>query len=90
DFGGLLGVMQQNTGTFAQVPAGIAFYKPLVSTMQANVDNYRQVDSLPNFRLFTWFFVVPGVFLLLLAGYGLYGDRLPVVFHHHHPRPTPA
>jgi len=37
----------------------LADYKPLVDTMQANVSNYQQVDSLPNFRLFTWFFEVP-------------------------------
>jgi len=56
---------------FAKVPAGLAFYKPFVDTMQANVANYAKVDSLPSFRLFTWFFVVPGALLVLLAGYGL-------------------
>ena len=88
DFGGLLGTMQQNVGIFSQVPAGLAHYKPLVTTMQANVDNYRQVNSLPDFRLFTVFFVVPGVLLILLAGYGLYGQQLRgrIAFHHHaHP-----
>jgi len=89
DFGGLLGTMQGNVGVFSQVPAGLAFYGPLVTTMQANVDNYRQVDSLPDFRLFTWFFIVPGVLLMLLAGYGLFGERLGIAVHHH-PRPTPA
>ena len=44
--------------------------------MQANVDNYRQVNSLPDFRLFTVFFVLPGVLLILLAGYGLFGSSL--------------
>jgi hypothetical protein len=91
DFGGLLGTMEQNVGVFSQVPAGLAHYKPLVTTMQANVDNFNQVNSLPDFRLFTWFFVVPGVLLLLLAGFGLYGDRIGFAFHiHNHPRPTPA
>ena len=42
--------------------------------MQANVDNYKQVNSLPDFRLFTVFFVVPGVLLVLLAGIGLFGN----------------
>lgn len=63
---------------FEKVPAGLTFYKPLVDTMQANVTNYGKVDSLPSFRLFTWFFVVPGALLILLAGYGLiigYRDR---------------
>jgi hypothetical protein len=91
DFSGLLGTMQQNVDVFSQVPGGLAHYKPLVRTMQANVDNYRQVNSLPDFRLFTWFFVVPGALLVLLAGYGLFGNpfgrRMSI---HHHPRPTAA
>ncbi len=91
DFGGLMGLMQQNVGIFGQVPAGLAHYEPLVTTMQANVDNYEQVNSLPDFRLFTVFFVVPGALLILLAGYGLFGSALPsrLVFHHH-ARPTHA
>ncbi len=91
DFGGLLGTMQQNVGIFSQVPAGLAHYQPLVTTMQANVDNYRQVNSLPDFRLFTVFFVLPGAFLVLLAGAGLFGGRLATrISFHHQARPTPA
>ena len=91
DFNGLLGTMQQNTGIFAQVPAGLKHYQPLVTTMQANVDNYKQVNSLPDFRLFTIFFVVPGALLVLLAGAGLFGGRLATrISFHHHTRPTPA
>lgn len=73
DFNGLLGVMSQNVGIFSQVPAGLAHYKPLVTTMQANVDNYKQVNSLPSFNLFSWFFIIPGVLLILLSGWGLFG-----------------
>lgn len=91
DFGGLLGVMGQNVGVFSRVPAGLVHYKPLVRTMQANVTNYKQVNSLPDFRLFTWFFVVPGALLVLLAGYGLFGTSLGRrVSAHHHARPTAA
>lgn len=90
DFNLLLGTMQQNVAIFAQVPAGLRHYQPLVTTMQANVTNFEQVNSLPDFRLFTWFFVVPGVLLVLLAGYGLYGERLRTISFHHHARPTPA
>jgi len=91
DFGGLLGTMQQNVGIFSQVPAGLAHYDPLVTTMQANVNNYEQVSSLPDFRLFTVFFVVPGVLLILLAGAGLFGGRLPTrIAFHHRARPTHA
>lgn len=89
DFGGLLGTMQQNVGTFSRVPAGLAHYQPLVRTMQANVDNYDQVNSLPDFRLFTWFFVVPGVLLVLLAAVGLWGRALELRVHHG-ARPTHA
>jgi hypothetical protein len=91
DFGGLLGTMQGNVAVFSQVPAGLAHYKPLVRTMQTNVDNYKQVNSLPDFRLFTVFFVVPGVLLVLLAGYGLFGRTLLRGFSfHQRARPTPA
>jgi hypothetical protein len=91
DFNGLLGTMQKNVGIFSQVPAGLRHYQPLVTTMQGNVDNYRQVNSLPDFRLFTFFFIVPGVLLMLLAGFGLYGERLSEKAHFHHgARPTPA
>jgi hypothetical protein len=91
DFGGMIGTMNDNVEIFAAVPAGLAHYKPLVTTMQANVDNFQQVNSLPDFRLFTAFFVVPGMLLILLAGYGLYGPALAARMHiHHHARPTPA
>jgi len=71
NFSGLLGLMSQNQATFEQVPAGLAFYKPVVNTMQANVGNYQQVSSLPSFRLFTWFFVVPGALLVIFALFAL-------------------
>jgi hypothetical protein len=92
DFALLIGAMQQNTGIFAQVPSGLKHYQPLVTTMQANVDNYAQVNSLPDFRLFSAFFIVPGALLVLLAGVGLFGGRFAATFgvHHHGPRPTPA
>jgi hypothetical protein len=91
DFGGLLGTMQQNTGIFSQVPAGLDHYQPLVTTMQANVDNYEQVSSLPDFRLFAVFFIVPGVLLILLAGVGLFDGRLSTrIAFHNRARPTHA
>ena len=87
-FGQMLKQVQVSPTVFGQVPAGLVHYKPLVTTMQANVDNYRQVDSLPNFRLFTWFFVIPGLLVMLLSLFGLYGDRIHLQVHHR--RPTPA
>src|SRR6266516_4426766 len=89
NFGGLLGTMQQNVGVFSQVPAGLTHYKPLVATMQANVDNYKQVNSLPDFRLFTWFFIVPGALLVLLAGLGLFGRPITAQLPFHGARPHP-
>jgi hypothetical protein len=58
---------------FEKVPPGLAFYKPLVTTMQSNVSNYAKVDSLPNFNLFTYFFVVPGALFVILAAIALVG-----------------
>jgi hypothetical protein len=57
---------------FKNVPPGLAWYKPLVTTMHAQVSNYASVDSLPNFNLFTWFFIVPGILLVLLASIALF------------------
>jgi hypothetical protein len=90
DFNGLISTMQANEDIFAQVPAGLAHYEPLVSTMQANVDNYRDVNSLPSFRLFAWFFVIPGVLLILIAGYGLWTGRAEATKAAHGARPIHA
>ena len=82
DFDGLLGLMDANVPIFEQVPAGLDHYEPLVTTMQAERENYDKVSSLPDFRLFTWFFVVPGIALIALALTGLFvrGSRKePVV-----------
>ncbi len=89
DFGTLLGVMSDNVAIFQQVPAGLEHYKPLVTTMQANVDTYKSVNSLPDFRWFMWFFVIPGVLLLLLSGWGLFfaGQHRFAGIHLHHSPP---
>lgn len=89
DFGGLLGVMSNNVEIFQQVPAGLEHYEPLVTTMQGNVDNYNQANSLPNFRLFTWFFAVPGLLLVGLSGWGLFfgGQHRLAFLHRHHRTP---
>ena len=87
DFANLIGMMAANTKIFSQVPAGLAHYQPLVTTMQGNVQDYQSVDSLPNFNLFTWFFVIPGALLALLAGYGLWHEH-EVSLHRAHPTPA--
>jgi|SRR5437016_4040028 len=83
----LMPMLQPVMPIFAKVPAGLAWYKPLVTTMQGNVADYASVDSLPNFRLFTWFFVIPGVLLMLLAGWGLWQEH-EVSVHRAHPTPA--
>jgi hypothetical protein len=65
-----LGSFPRLLPVLANVPPGLDTYTPLLTTMQDNVGNYAPVDSLPNMNLFTWFFVVPGVMLVLTAANG--------------------
>ena len=74
DFGGLLGVMSANVAIFQQVPAGLDHYKPLVTTMQRNTGTYASVDALPRMGLFPWFFIVPGILIILGSGLLFVGD----------------
>ena len=51
---------------------------PMIGTMSDNVTNFEAVDALPDFPLFPWFFVIPGVLLVglaLVAGTGLTPDE---------------
>ncbi len=77
DFSGLMGMMAANVDTFERVPPGLDWYLPLVRTMQANVDNYASIDAMPRMSLFPWFFVVPGILIVLAAAYLLVGDVRP-------------
>jgi hypothetical protein len=85
----LMPMLQPVIPVFRQVPAGLAWYKPLVTTMQANVSDYKSVNALPSFRLFTWFFVIPGALLMLIGGFGLWETRVEQI-HLHRAHPTPA
>ena len=86
DFGELLGLMEANVAIFEQVPAGLEHYEPLVTTMEEQRVNYDKVSSLPDFTLFTWFFVIAGAFLVILALTGLFvgceTDGAPVSDQH--------
>ena len=73
----MLQSLPQAQKIFNQVPPGLAHYKPLVTTMNANVDNYAAVDSMPNMGLFAWFFIVPGMLIVLFDLYLLVGDYRP-------------
>jgi hypothetical protein len=76
---------------FKNVPGGLNHYLPLVTTMNGNVGNYAKIDALPNFNLFTWFFVVPGALLLLISLWGLGAWSWVTAPTHRHPhRPVAA
>lgn len=75
DFGNLIGLMEQNVQTFERVPPGLDHYKPLVTTMQRNTGTYASVDALPRMGLFPWFFIVPGILIILGSGLLFVGDR---------------
>jgi hypothetical protein len=44
----------------------------LMDEVQGNLGNYRAVAALPSFRLFPWFFVIPGVLIFGVALVSLY------------------
>jgi hypothetical protein len=48
----------------AQWPGIHSDMTDLLDKVQANLGNYRAIDALPSFRLFPWFFVIPGLLLL--------------------------
>jgi hypothetical protein len=48
----------------------------LMNQVQGNLGNYLAVAALPSFRLFPWFFVIPGVLILGLALTALRRPRL--------------
>jgi hypothetical protein len=81
----LIGNLPRLTPIFENVPPGLDHYRPLVTTMQDNVSNYEKIDSLPDFRLFTWFFLVPGALLILLSAWGLGAFRALTLPSHRHP-----
>lgn len=45
--------------------------KNLMDTIQGQIGNYQAVAGLPNFKLFPWFFVIPGVLVVIVALIGL-------------------
>jgi hypothetical protein len=51
----------------SQWPTIHSTMKDLLDKVQANKSNYDAVAALPSFRLFPWFFVIPGVLLLAFA-----------------------
>ena len=58
--------------TFAQFseqwPAIDAHMSSLLDHVQGNLGNYQAIAALPSFRLFPWFFVIPGFLVVALLG----------------------
>lgn len=52
-----------------------AMFHRMLTTMAADMGDYRAVLALPSFRLFPWFFIAPGAIVLFLAGGLLGGAR---------------
>ena len=46
-----------------------------VTAVKGNVDDYAAASALPSFSLLPWFFIVPGLLLIGLAGWGLWATR---------------
>jgi hypothetical protein len=64
-----------------QWPAVNTTFTRLLGTIQRNKANYDAVAALPSFTLFPWFFVVPGVLLIVLALVALaLGRRRPTAW----------
>ena len=74
---GFTAMIAANLTTFRNVPPGLDHYKPLVDTMQANVGNYASVDAMPPMGLFPWFFLIPGLIIVLASAYLLVGETRP-------------
>jgi hypothetical protein len=55
------------TSFYQQWPAIDSKMTGLMNQVQANLGNYLAVAALPSFKLFPWFFVLPGVLLAVFA-----------------------
>lgn len=53
----------------------------MLADIRANVDRYDQVAALPPFALFPWFFVIPGVLAVGLAGIALRHSATTTAVH---------
>lgn len=74
DFGQMIGALALYAPVLRQVPPGLDHYKPIVDAVAQNGDNFASADSLPRMDLFPWFFIIPGVLIVLLSGWLLVDD----------------
>jgi hypothetical protein len=58
-------------------PATSAQMAPMIGAMADNLGTYAAVKALPPFPLFPWFFVVPGVLVVVFAGLAWRDRRAP-------------
>jgi hypothetical protein len=64
--------LQRRFGGFAREWTAVdADMGGMLRTIKANLPNYQAIAALPSFRLFPWFFVIPGVLMVVLGGTGL-------------------
>ena len=56
-------------------PATSSQMAPMIGAMADNLGNYAAVKALPPFPLFPWFFVLPGLLVVVFAGFA-WRDRL--------------
>jgi hypothetical protein len=56
-------------------PAIDADMRDMLTTMRADIPNYKGIAALPPFVLFPWFFVLPGLMIAGVAGWSLVADR---------------
>jgi hypothetical protein len=56
-----------------QWPAINTHMTNLIVRIQGNLPNYQAMAALPSFTLFPWFFAIPGVLLLIAAGFAAAG-----------------
>ena len=58
---------------------------PMIGAMSDNVTNYQAVAALPSFRLFPWFFVLPGLVIIALVAFAGPRRRSDDASVPHHP-----
>lgn len=67
-----------------------AQFHRILTTMAADMGDYQAVVALPSFKLFSYFFIAPGVLVFLLAGLGMGGLRRRTADRQSRPRRDPS
>ncbi len=67
DFKPVVATMSNVVGPFQGVEPALIHYGDLTRRMDRNVANYAAADKLPPFKLFPWFFLLPGILISVLS-----------------------